>query len=123
MRQRFRCRGPRGESPSSGRASSAPCDAGQAGSGFRSGRDGRELPAQERQGVGGVRVFLEDGVLVYQREGRSPHRLAPMGADLFCVGDLSWFRLSFGRDDAGRIVKVVGHYDSGRTDENPRDGG
>lgn len=68
------------------------------------------------------RIFVEDGGHFYQREDRAPHRLAPLGVDLFRVGDLDYFRLSFGRDDEGRIIKVIGLYREGRTDENSRDG-
>ena len=44
-----------------------------------------------------------------------------MGGDVFSVGDLDYFRLSFGRNDRGKIVKVIGLYDNGRTDENMKD--
>ena len=57
----------------------------------------------------------------YRREDRPRVRLEPMGDDMFRVGDLDWFRLGFARNARGKIVKVVGHYDNGRTDENPRD--
>ena len=79
---------------------------------------------KEYQGsFGPRRVFLEDGVLYYQREDRPRFALEPMGKDLFRVGDLEYFRLEFARDAAGRITKVVGHYNNGRQDENPRDAG
>jgi hypothetical protein len=66
-------------------------------------------------------VTLEDGALFYRREDRSPHRLEPMGDDLFRVGDLDWFRLKFERNARGKIAKVVGLYEDGHRDENPRD--
>jgi hypothetical protein len=69
------------------------------------------------------RIFSEGGNFFYQREDRPPHRLEPIGKDLFRVGDLDYFRLSFGRDDNGRIVKVIGLYRNGRTDENAREEG
>ncbi len=69
------------------------------------------------------RVFIADDQLWYQREDRPRYKLEPLGQDIFRVGDLDYFRLSFGRDDKGKIVKVIGLYDSGRTDENPKDGG
>jgi len=37
------------------------------------------------------------------------------------VGDLEYFRLSFERGDDGRVVRVVGHYDNGRTDGHEKD--
>ena len=69
------------------------------------------------------RVFLEDGVLQYQRDQRPQMRLEPMDKDLFRVGDLDYFRASFVRDDDGRIVKFVGLYDDGTTDEHDREEG
>ncbi len=69
------------------------------------------------------RITLDGGDLYYQREDRPRLKLEPMGADLFRVGDLEYFRLRFDRDPAGRIVKVVGLYDDGRQDENGRSKG
>ncbi|UCH82859.1 MAG: S41 family peptidase [Candidatus Latescibacterota bacterium] len=68
------------------------------------------------------RVYVEDGSLYYQREGRSPYKLEPMGDHLFRVGDLDYFRLTFDMDKS-RAVKVIGLYSSGRRDENKRDDG
>ena len=68
------------------------------------------------------RIMLEDGALWYQREDRPRYRLEPLGNDRFKVGDLDYFMLEFGRDDGGRIDRIIGRYDSGRSDENPRDG-
>jgi hypothetical protein len=72
-------------------------------------------------GYGPRRIILENGVLYYQREDRPRFRLEPMGADLFRVGDLEYFRLSFERDATGAVVKLIGLYDNGRSDENVRD--
>ncbi|MBN2171949.1 MAG: S41 family peptidase [Candidatus Krumholzibacteriota bacterium] len=66
------------------------------------------------------RVFIDDDALWYQREDGEPHRLARMGDNLFRVGDLDWFRISFERDGSGRAVRIVGHYNDGRTDGNDR---
>jgi hypothetical protein len=77
-----------------------------------------------RQYVGSYgprRVFIEDDALWYRREDRPAYRLQPLGEDRFLVGDLDYFRLAFERDDRGRIVRIVGMYDSGRTDSNDRD--
>jgi len=68
------------------------------------------------------RVFLRDGALWYQREGRSAYRLEPMGKDLFRIHELDYFRVAFARDAGGRVVRLVGRYDDGRTDENERTG-
>jgi len=69
------------------------------------------------------RVFIENGALYYQREDRPQMELEPLGEDLFRVGDLDYFRAAFERDPQGGIVKFIGMYDNGRTDENERDGG
>jgi hypothetical protein len=81
---------------------------------------------QMKQYVGGYgprRIIMESGVLYYQREGRPRYEMVPMGEDLFRFGDLEYFRLSFERNKSGKIVKLIGLYDSGRTDENERDKG
>lgn len=81
---------------------------------------------QMKQYVGGYgprRIVMESGVLYYQREGRPRYEMVPMGEDLFRFGDLEYFRLSFERDKSGKIVKLIGLYDSGRKDENERDKG
>ena len=69
------------------------------------------------------RIFIEDGVLYYQREDRPRLEMQPMGEDLFRVGDLDYFRLSFERNRSGKVVKVIGLYDDGRTDKHERDKG
>jgi hypothetical protein len=95
-------------------------------------RDGLEcelhpvtLPAEEMQAYLGTygprRVYLEEGELWYQREDRPPYRLEPMGDDRFLVGDLDYFRLSFERDEEGRVDRIVGNYDNGQTDAHERD--
>ncbi len=79
---------------------------------------------QMKQYVGGYglrRIFMDGGVLYYQREDRPRYAMVPMGKDLFRFGDLEYFRLSFERDKSGKVVKLIGHYDTGRTDENERD--
>ena len=68
------------------------------------------------------RIFIEDGSIFYQRQERSSFQLEAIERDLFKVGDLDYFRLSFGRDDEGKIVKVIGLYRDGRSDEHERDG-
>jgi hypothetical protein len=66
------------------------------------------------------RIYIDDGTLYYKRTDRSPHKLAYMGDDLFRVGDLDYFRLTFEKNKSGKVVKVIGLYDSGRTDEHKR---
>lgn len=69
------------------------------------------------------RVFIDGDTLWYQREDRPRMRLAPLGDNLFRVGDLDYFRISFERDAKGKVVRIVGHYDDGHTDANERDAG
>ncbi len=69
------------------------------------------------------RIFIDDGVLYYQREDRPRHKLEFMGEDLFRVGDLDYFRITFEKNKAGKVVKVIGLYNSGRTDEHERSKG
>ncbi len=81
---------------------------------------------QMKQYVGAYgprRIFIENGVLCYQREDRPSYEMAPMGGDLFRVGDLDYFRITFERNKSGKVVKLIGMYDNGRTDENERDKG
>jgi hypothetical protein len=47
----------------------------------------------------------------------------PMGEDLFRFDELDYFRLTFERDKSGKVIKLIGMYDNGRTDENERDKG
>jgi hypothetical protein len=68
-------------------------------------------------------ITMEEGILYYQREGRDRMRLEPMNEEVFRVGDLDYFRLSFERDEGGAVVRVIGHYEGGRTDSNERDEG
>ncbi len=81
---------------------------------------------QMKQYVGAYgprRIFIENGVLFYQREGRPRYEMVPMGEDLFRFDDLEYFRLTFERIKSGKVVKLIGIYDDGHTDENERDKG
>jgi hypothetical protein len=64
---------------------------------------------------------VEDGTLVYQRNEREPFAAKPISETLFGFEGLPYFRLEVVLDDAGDPIKLVGHYDNGHTDENPRD--
>ncbi len=67
-------------------------------------------------------VRLREGWLFYEREGSGrEYRLYPIGDNLFGLEGLNTFRLKFipGADQG--IVKVIGHYFDGQSDENPRD--
>jgi hypothetical protein len=69
------------------------------------------------------RIFIEEGVLYYQRENRPRYEMMPMGEDLFRFNDLDYFRITFERNKSGKVVKLIGMYNSGRTDGNERDKG
>ena len=66
-------------------------------------------------------VYLDGDDLYYRREDRPAFKLEPMGDDLFRVGSLDYFRLTFERDEGGRIVRIIGLYDTGSTDSHERD--
>ena len=68
------------------------------------------------------RLWVEDGALLYQREEGPIRKAVPMGEALFRFEDLDYFRLEVVLDDSGVAAKLVGHYDNGHTDENPRTG-
>jgi hypothetical protein len=65
------------------------------------------------------RLFVEDGALHYQRNGRHPYRLIPLSERLFALEGLPTFRIEVVLDERGEPVKLVGHY-LGGTDESPR---
>ena len=64
---------------------------------------------------------VENGRLVYQRDDRDPFVATAMTETLFGFDALPFFRLEVVLGDDGVPIKIVGHYDNGRTDENPRD--
>lgn len=65
-------------------------------------------------------IRFENGTLYYRRVGRPEFRLIPMGADRFMVESLDYFRLQFRRDSSGKVNELVGQYDNGESDTNPR---
>jgi hypothetical protein len=66
------------------------------------------------------RVEIEGGGLTYRR-GEGPRLpLTPVGGDAFLVGDLDQFRIRFERDEAGRVVRLVGLYADGREEPSAR---
>jgi hypothetical protein len=65
-------------------------------------------------------IRFDNGFLYYRREGRPEFRLIPMGGDRFMVETLDYFRLQFRKNSAGKVTEVVGQYDNGDTDVNPR---
>jgi hypothetical protein len=86
-----------------------------------------KLPEKQMKQYVGVygprRIFIENGVLYYQREDRPRYEMVPIGEDLFRFDDLDYFRISFERNKSGKIVKLIGMYNDGHTDKNERDKG
>jgi hypothetical protein len=77
---------------------------------------------REFTGIFGERkIFLENGILKYQREGQPVYELEPMTKDLFSFVDKSMFyaRIRFGREQSGAIDKLIMVYDTGQKDEIP----
>ena len=72
-------------------------------------------------GFGDRKIFVENGMLHYQREEKNAYELEPMTADLFSFVDKSMFyvRIKFGRDQSGTIDKLIMVYDTGQKQEFP----
>lgn len=68
------------------------------------------------------RITLADGCLWYEREGRGRRKLHPLSDSVFQPEGLAHFRIRFIESD-GKVVRLVGMYDDGRTDESPRTDG
>jgi hypothetical protein len=65
------------------------------------------------------RIWLEDGVLYYQRTGPR-YRLVPLKEKLFALKGGDHFRIEFILDENGQANELVGHYDNGMTDVSAR---
>jgi hypothetical protein len=65
-------------------------------------------------------LTLESGSLTYQRGEGARMRAIPMGENMFRFDELEYFRIEIVTDDSGQPLKLIGHYDNGRTDESPR---
>lgn len=68
------------------------------------------------------RVWVDGGSLLYQRDDGPIRKATPLAETLFGFDDVAYFRLEVVLDESGNPVKLVGHYEDGRTDENPRTG-
>ncbi|UCE42419.1 MAG: S41 family peptidase [Candidatus Aminicenantes bacterium] len=82
-----------------------------------------EASLQEFVGAFGPRkIFLENGVLMYHREGQPVYELEPMKKDLFSFVDNSMFyvRIKFGRNQSGAVDKMILVYDTGQKNEVPK---
>jgi hypothetical protein len=66
------------------------------------------------------KFFIEGSKLVYQREERPKVALVPMSKDLFALEGVEYFRVRFTRNASGAVDAVVGMYDNGREERNPK---
>ena len=64
---------------------------------------------------------VEDGQLLYNRDDRDPIVATPMTETMFSFEAVPFFRLEVVLGDDAVAVKLVGYYENGHTDENPRD--
>lgn len=64
---------------------------------------------------------VESGRLLYNRDDRDPIVATPMTETMFDFDAVPYFRLEIVLGDDGAPVKLIGHYENGHTDENPRD--
>ena len=62
-----------------------------------------------------------DGSLMYNRDDRDPIVATPMSETLFRFDAVEYFRMEVVLGDDGVPVKLIGYYENGHTDENPRD--
>jgi hypothetical protein len=83
-----------------------------------------EVPVEVLETYGGDygarHLKVEDGKLMYWRDERDPIAATPMTETLFKFETIPYFRLEVVLED-GVPVKLIGYYENGRTDENPRD--
>lgn len=63
------------------------------------------------------KITMENGKLFYQRANRTKHKLVPIKENEFMVGDISYFRVRFIKEN-NKITAIEGLYDNGRTDKN-----
>jgi len=76
---------------------------------------------KEYAGIFGPRkFFMEGSKLVYEREERPKMTLVPLAKDFFGLRELEYFRVRFTRNASGAIDGVVGMYDDGREERNPK---
>ena len=64
-------------------------------------------------------ITIENGELMYQREGRSKHALVALTDELFIIPEIDYFRLKVLKEN-GKVVGLMGLYDNGHTDRSMR---
>jgi hypothetical protein len=66
------------------------------------------------------KVWIENGQLIQQREGRSKLTLVPMTGTTFTAKGVDYVRFTFVKNEKGQVSKVVLTYDNGTRDEDAR---
>jgi hypothetical protein len=66
-------------------------------------------------------VRLAEGGLTFQRGRRLQRRMVPLGGDRFLLEDVDGFRLEFGRDDTGSVVRLIAKWSDGHVEASPRE--
>jgi retinol-binding protein 3 len=66
-------------------------------------------------------VLFENGELFYQREDRPKYRLIALSDDTFMLEGMDSFKMRFIKDDAGKVIEILGMYQGGHTDRSVRD--
>lgn len=78
-----------------------------------------ELQAMAGQ-YGPRRIFVQDGRLMYSRDGSTPTALIPLTRTLFALESNATFRIRFDEDPDGVFGQVLGRYSEGGTDVSVR---
>lgn len=78
-----------------------------------------ELAAYAGQ-YGARRISIEDGQLIYQREGREPHILVPLFRNAFRFDDSADYRVEFTGAEAGPAGALVLRLANGASELSPR---
>jgi len=68
------------------------------------------------------RVWVENGLMWYQRGENPKFQMIPMGEGWFMFEDLDYFRIEFEQENGQEAPGLIGHYSGGRQDSNQRTG-
>jgi hypothetical protein len=68
-------------------------------------------------------ISFENGHLMYARGDRPARQLIPLAESTFMIEDSSRFKMTFERDEAGKVTAIHGQYQDGHEDHSPRDDG
>jgi hypothetical protein len=65
-------------------------------------------------------VTFENGKLYYQRAGRPKYEMLPMAENMFRIGEVPYFRITFNKDSDGKPTEFIGLYNDGHSDKSVR---